>query len=209
MTTVLSAEWVDPEHYLGPRMKKITFECAKCGHIWTRKYKAEPRHDPACPSKSCSKQSEMDDLRRQVANLTAMLESNSAPATIGQNIRVKAVDETARIVMEDQNMTNLKDNIRMGETMAPPLPPAQQKRADTLFSAAAANSGNVPVLNASGGPARSISNKRLQAVGQRAIRGAYRGNSVSPTSVLPKERPAAIQVKNERYDASRPTAEKK
>ena len=208
MTTVLSAEWTEAESFLGPRMKKITFECGKCGHIWTRKYKAEPKNDPPCPSKSCSKNAELEDLRKQVANLTAMLTSGQAPATIGNNTRVKAIDETAKIVMEDQNMTNLKDNIRMGETMAPPLPPAQQKRADNLF-AAAAPAGGVPVLNANGGPQRSVSAKRLQAIGQRAIAGSYRGNSVTPTSVLPKQRPGIVRVRNDLYDASRPSAERK
>ncbi len=208
MTTAVSSEWVESEHYLGPRMKQITFECGRCGHVWTRRYKAEPKHDPACPSKACSQIAEVVDLRRQVENLTRMLDEGRGPATIGVNTRVRAIDETARIVMEDNHLTDLKDNIRPGEAMAPKLPAAQQRQADGLFAAAA--QGGVPVINSRPGAQRqTIPSKRLQAVGQRAIRGAYRGNSVSPTLVLPKERPPVTQVQNARYDSSRPTAERK
>ncbi len=45
----------------------------------------------------------------------------------------KCVDKTADIVMHDYHMTNLKDNVRVGETMAPKLAPVLQSRADNMF----------------------------------------------------------------------------
>jgi hypothetical protein len=91
-------------------------------------------------------------------------------AQIGKNVRVKAVDETAKIVMEDYQMTDLKDNIRHGENVAPKLPPAQQKAADNYFG----NAG----LKAAG-----INEKQAALLGRRAIAGAFRDMSVPPTVV--------------------------
>lgn len=46
----------------------------------------------------------------------------------------KCVDKTADIVMSDYGMTNLKDNVRLGETMAPKLTPKLQSAADNMFA---------------------------------------------------------------------------
>lgn len=59
--------------------------------------------------------------------------SNRAPGIIGTNVHVKAIDETAKIVMEDYGHTDMRDDVRPGETMAPKLPPAQQAAADNYF----------------------------------------------------------------------------
>ncbi|MDE2107334.1 MAG: hypothetical protein KGL39_59610, partial [Patescibacteria group bacterium] len=50
----LNAEWSEPEHPWEPKMKRITFQCPQCDHIWTRTYKAEPKIDPPCPNKHCA-----------------------------------------------------------------------------------------------------------------------------------------------------------
>lgn len=59
--------------------------------------------------------------------------SNRAPGIIGGNVQIKAIDETAKIVMEDYGYTNLRDDVRPTETMTPKLPPAQQAAADNYF----------------------------------------------------------------------------
>lgn len=205
-TESISAEWVESEQYLGPRMKRIMFECAKCGHVWTRTYKAEPKQNPNCPSKRCAERAEVADLKKQLANLTAMLESGVAPAQIGQNIRTKAIDKTAEIVMEDHHLTDLKDNIRAGETMAPRLPGGQQALADNLFTAPKTPGGRVPVVGASRGRG-TIPSTVMERIGKRAITGGYRGNSVSPMAIIPKERPPAVSVANPRHNPNRPSAE--
>lgn len=205
-TTSVESEWVDSEHYLGPRMKRITFECGKCGHRWVRTLKAEPRKDPPCPNRRCVEVSRLAELERENENLRCMLEEGRAPASIGQNLRVKAVDETARIVMEDQHLTDLRDNVRMGETMAPKLPQAQQALADSMFSSKPGAA--TPVISSDGRRGMTIPSARLRAVGMRAIGGAYARNSVKPTAIIPKDRPGTLTIKNDRYNPGRPSAEK-
>jgi hypothetical protein len=195
----LSAEWVESDQYLGPKVKRITFECGGCGHVWTRTFKAEPKKDPACPSRSCADKQRIADLEREMANLKAMIESGQAPPQIGNNIRVKAIDKTAEIVMADHKMTDLKDNIRMGETMAPKLPPVMQKQADNLFAAPKpAGSGMVPIIGASQG-GRGVSSKFLARVGARAMAGGYARNHVPPSAVAPKTKPTPVPVSNPGY----------
>ena len=51
----------------------------------------------------------------------------------GSHTKNKCVDKTAEIVMTDYGMTNLKDNVRVGENMAPKLTPRLQTAADNMF----------------------------------------------------------------------------
>lgn len=194
----LEAEWVEPEQYLGPKMKRITFQCPICTHMWVRTYKAEPKNDPACPNKHCADTRALADLQQQVANLTAMIESGRAPAHIGDNPRVKAVDSTAEIVMADNRMTDLKDNIRQGETMAPKLPPVMQSAADNFFSGGA---------KAALGTGETARQRWMKTLGARAMAGGMRDMAIAPNQVLPKTRPPVQRVSNAGYDSSRPTAE--
>ena len=192
----LEAEWVEPEDYLGPRMKKITFQCPICSHVWSRTYKAEPKNDPACPNKHCSDKREIAELKQRLDNLQRMLESGEAPARIGANHRNKAIDVTANIVMQDNHLTDLKDSIRPGESMAPKLPVPMQAAADNFFGGqqAALGSGqNVTRLQ-----------KRMQMLGQRVLSAsAPMPMSIAPNQVLPKTRPGSVQVVNDAYKGRR------
>lgn len=188
------SEWVE-EGFMQPSRKRITFECPQCGHRWTRTFKAEPAKNPDCPNKHCSDKRELRALQQQVANLTRMLESGQAPAQIGNNHRNKAIDTTAEIVMHDHKLTDLKDSIRPGEAMAPKLPIPMQKAADNFFS------GGAPALGT--GQPMSRMAKRMQALGQRAIAGGMRDAAVAPNQVLPKQRPATVQVANDAYRGKR------
>ena len=109
-------------------------------------------------------------MKKQMANFQQMLAEGQGPSQIGNKIVVKAVDETAKIVMEDYNMTNLKDNIRHGESVAPKLPGQQQALADNYFGGGG--------LRAAG-----ISSKQAQALGRRAIAGAFRNTALNPGSI--------------------------
>lgn len=60
--------------------------------------------------------------------------SNDIPT--GSITKNKCVDKTADIVMTDYGMTNLKDNVRVGESMAPKLAPRLQELANNMFSGA-------------------------------------------------------------------------
>ena len=195
---VIESTWVE-EGFMQPSRKRITFQCPQCNHTWSQTFKAEPLNDPPCPNKYCADRRALLDLQKQVANLTAMIQSGAAPAHIGSNPKIRAVDTTAEIVMYDNKLTDLKDSIRPGETMAPKLPAPMQAAADGFFSGGAAALGT--------GQPMSRMQKRMQALGQRAIAGGMQNSSISPNMVLPKTRPAIVRQANAGYDSSRPTAE--
>ena len=193
-TLTIDSEWVE-EGFMQPSRKRIRFECPQCGHQWARTFKAEPKQNPPCPNKHCSDKREIAELKQRLDNLTRMLESGEAPAQIGANHRVKAIDATANIVMQDHHLTDLKDSIRPGESMAPKLPVPMQAAADNFFSGggnALGTGQNVTRLQ-----------KRMQALGQRAIAGGMRDMSIAPNQVLPKTRPGTVQVANDAYRGKR------
>ena len=192
----LEAEWVQ-EGFMQPSMKRIRFQCPQCDHQWTRTFKAEPLNDPPCPNKYCADRRMVRDLAKQVANLTAMLESGQAPAQIGNNAKVKAIDTTAEIVMADHKLTDLKDSVRPGEAMVPKLPIPMQKAADSFFS------GGAQAL----GTKETMAQRRMKAIGARAISGAFRGASLAPNEVIPKTKWASVRQSNAGFDSSRATAE--
>ncbi len=162
---------VDPDGYLQPKRYRITYECARCGTTYFRTLKAVPKKDPPCPNRACIKIDEMEDLRKQVANLQAMLESGKAPGVIGDKAVVQAIDKTAEITMREYNLTDLKDNIREGETVMPKLPAEQQKQADSYFS---------------GGSHVGMNQRQMQALQSQAVNGAFRNLAVDPMIVAPK-----------------------
>lgn len=164
----------EPEDFLTPRKYKIRYKCDLCGHEYSRTYKAIPIKDPACPSKACIAKQQLIAAQKEMENLRRMVEQGVPPAQHGNNVRVKAVDETAKIVMEDYNMTDLKDNIRQGESVAPKLPGVQQTMADNYFGGKG--------LRAAG-----ISSKQAELLGRRAMAGAFKNMAVSPNSILPSE----------------------
>ncbi|MDE2096580.1 MAG: hypothetical protein KGL39_04980 [Patescibacteria group bacterium] len=184
----VESEWVQ-EGFMEPKKKRITFECAKCGHVFTRTFKAEPKHDPKCPSKTCGDSDRIADMQRQIANLTAMLADGRGPAHIGDNVKVKAVDKTAEIVMADHKLTDLRDGVRPGETMAPKLPVPMQNAADNFFS------GGAKAL----GTGDTMRSRQMKALGQRALAGAFRQGAIAPNMVLPKERPPVVTTSNPGY----------
>ena len=115
-----------------------------------------------------------------------MLAEQRTPAVVGANNTVKAVDATAEMVMADYNLTDLRDNIREGESMAPKLPAAAQAAADSYFApAAAGNQTRAPDLMT--GKMRTIPARALNRIAERATRGVYAKRSVSPIEVIPKE----------------------
>lgn len=172
------SEAVEPDGYLQPARTRVFFRCGKCGYDFNRVYKVVPSHDPACPNKRCAEDTRLAALERENENLRKMLEEGHAPAQIGKNVRVKAVDATADIVMSDYSMTDLKDGIRPGENMAPKLPPAAQAQADNYFAS--------NPLRDSG-----VNKKQADMLRRRAIGGAFRNMAVAPTAIAPAAKPGA------------------
>jgi hypothetical protein len=167
-----------------PRKYRVRYHCAECGHKWWGRWlKAIPKQNPSCPNPSCAQIRQLRQMQIENQRLRAMLEEQRAPAQIGANPIVKAVDYTAEMTMESYGMTNLKDNIREGESMAPPLPGPKQQQADNYFKAA----GPAKTVDLVTGRQRIIQAKHLNTIAERAVKGAYRRRAVSPISVIPQE----------------------
>lgn len=134
--------------------------------------------NPPCPK--CSKKPRREESEEQaqppLPHTGLNLELQTAPAQVGKNNTVKAIDMAADIAMQDYGLTNLKDNVRQGDIMAPALPPAQQKLADNFFSPA-----SNPAFN-------TRRQKQMQMLGQRAIKGAFRSTALDVKAVLPDNR---------------------
>lgn len=186
----MTIETLPPDGYLTPRRYKVTAVCNICGgefHWITTKLDGKDR---PCPKRACKDAVLEAEVERRARNLAKMLEEQRAPAQIGKNKRTKAIDATANIVMEDHHMTNLNDNIRPGEAMAPKLAPHLQKQADGFFGGGAAAGGN------------SAMARRMNQLGQRALAGAYRGRAVTPGQLFqgeagtPALRPMRTEVIN-------------
>ena len=192
MTETLGVEMVEPDGYLQPRKVRVTYQCDDCGKQYKRVFKAVPKADPPCPNPRCAAAREVAAMRREVETLKAMIASGSAPAQIGAKTVVKAVDETAKIVMEDYGMTNLRDGIRPGESVAPKLPPQQQAAADGYFGG-------------KGMTQRGLSKQQVELLGRRAAAGAYRNMAVAPTEIAPGARTGESPLRVVRRETVTPT----
>jgi hypothetical protein len=145
--------------------------------------------NPPCPL--CNKYVKLRDEEVMatapipIAPIEQWLSQQEAPGIVGRSNTVKAIDMAAEISMKDYWLTDLKDNVRQGETMAPNLPPAQQKMADNFFS---------PQSNPAFASKRQ---KQIKLLGQRAIAGAFRTTALDVKSVLPDNRVALRPVRTE------------
>ena len=169
--TYVGSETLPPEGYLTPRRYKVTYFCHRCETEFSRIGTTIPKSDPPCPKKRCREAVFREAVQKEAFNLAKMLDEQHPPGHIGENIQVKAIDATAEIVMEDHHLTNLKDNIRVGETMAPPLPDGKQALADNFFGGNAMAAAGIP-------------SRQAALLGRRAIAGAFRSTAINPAHVL-------------------------
>lgn len=170
----------------------MTFKCGECGNVF-RKISVNPdlKKSP-CPE--CKKGeritkfirandgpvSSQDLLERDWNKHPFVPPGKSAESSAHT---IKAIDETAKIVMEDHKMGDLKDNVRAGESMAPKLAPHLQKQADAMFG-----NGNVKRMIPNAG-----------AMARKALAGGYRqGGYVDPIATLSsKHKPQVSYVNKE------------
>jgi hypothetical protein len=175
---------------------QLVLRCKSCTHRYKRivviddDEAIEDYPDPPCPK--CAKRSERRDAYETATpaiphdGMDGIIASQRAPGINGASPIVKAIDQTADIVMKDYALSDLKDSVRQGEVMAPQLPPAQQKLADNFF----------------GGTKPSASqNQRQQAkmarMLRRAVNGGYRAGALDVKSVLPDQRVALRRIGTE------------
>jgi len=109
---------------------QLKLRCTDCGTRYKRVVEvADDQNvsdvpDPPCPTCSKVHKTKVPAFK---------FGTGKAPA-VGGSLVVKAVDTTAQIVMEDHGMTDLRSDVREGESMAPKLPPRQQAMADNFFA---------------------------------------------------------------------------
>ncbi len=118
------------------------YSCSDCTHVFSVVTENRPKgRCPSCPEckkknhatlRSISKSNRSYTQKELDHNTQDILQSRQAPA-MGKSDFTKAMDLTANIVMEDCNMTNLRDNLREGENMVPNLAPELEKRVETAF----------------------------------------------------------------------------
>ena len=136
------------------------YSCRFCAHKWK-----SPRYDTKAEA-DAAYEAEGGDALECPTCLKVMkargIDFNNprAPAMIGQNVQIKAIDETAKIVMQDYGMTDLRTDVRPHETAAPKLPPKLQEQADNFF---VGRNKRHPQLR-----------QQPAALGAAAIRGAFR-----------------------------------
>jgi len=172
-TSYVGSEVLPSEGYLQPRMYLITCVCDRCGNEFSWKAKTPGGKDRPCPRKACKDAIHEERVMREAQNLARMLDEQRAPGHIGDKVIVKAIDATAGMVMKDYGLTDLKDNIRPGESMAPKLPGPMQQAADNMFSPQKALEGRA-----------GLNSRQAKLLGRRAMAGAFRNMAVSPASVV-------------------------
>lgn len=126
------------------------YKCGDCAHIFYKMTENDPRKSggrlPACPECKKVKKTEATmyikvrgDYKERTneereARTQAMISSRKPPA-MGKTNFTKAMDATAEIVMQDYGMTNLQDNLRAGDSMAPKLEHRLESKVDEVFKA--------------------------------------------------------------------------
>jgi predicted nucleic acid-binding Zn-ribbon protein len=193
-------DYLPPEEgFNQPKRYRIKYRCRRCGKTYKGKITTSPSLvDEPCPRIECVVARATEAQAAEIANLRQMLEEQRTPGVIGANNSVKAVDETAKIVMEDYKLTDLRDNIREGDIVAPKLPPRQQQAADNFFkpSAAAKQQGNERLR------------QRVQNLGLLAMKGALGRPAFDPGMIAAKagltpETPALRRLRTEGGDAAK------
>lgn len=139
------------------RYRKTSYRCSECKLSFDkiRKFGIDkyphgidlpfPAKDPDCPQ--CKKvkrvdfkNSVTDDTHKHInpANPEASFIGGSPnnpqkTFSMGKSNFTKAMDATAEIVMKDYALTNLQDNLRAGDSMAPKLTPELERKVDEVF----------------------------------------------------------------------------
>ncbi len=133
---------------------RSTYRCTDCNYNYERITHYLPKKEPACPV--CKKTKRVKSKGVVSENMPgfdnggiqSMIDSNKAPS-VGGSIAVRAVDETAKMVMEDYGMTdlNMGSTTRAGDTCAPKLAPHLQAQADSMFGNTKSTSMKVKDIN--------------------------------------------------------------
>ena len=166
----LGTDTLPPERYLGPKVYRVTCRCEVCLEEFSWTTEKLSKKNRACPNPVCVAMRREAQQAKIERNMARVFEERRGPATIGDKPMVKAVDMTADIVMEDYGLTNLQDNIRAGDMVAPKLPAPQQRMADGFFGGKAMQEAN----------GKSAGSRQAELIRARALSGRYRGMAINP-----------------------------
>jgi hypothetical protein len=146
--------------YLEPEEHDVTCECLRCGHQYTYRVKKLTAKDRPCPRKACKAAALEEEIERRARNMAQIIEERRPPGIIGDKPIVKAIDTTAQIVMEDNNLTDLNDNMREGDSAVPRQSTRKQAEIDNFFNPKGAMDAfrgrGAPGVPASGSVASSL-----------------------------------------------------
>lgn len=151
-------------------MYKSSYKCSDCKYQFEKKTKNFPHKDPDCPR--CKRANKVS-MKGAVSDKTHTLEPDSrvqemnlakqAPS-LGKSNFTKAMDTTAEIVMKDYGMTDLQDNLREGDSMAPKLAPELERKVDGVFKQ------QKPIMGQQ--VAGSMNSSLMRQINSGAFRGA-------------------------------------
>ena len=144
---------------------QVVIRCTACRHKYRRTMTAADESALAdMPDPPCPKCSAPAPVARGMD-----VSAGKAPA-VGGSLAVRAVDTTAEIVMQDYGMTDLRSDVREGESAAPKLPPKLQEAADNMFG---------------GGARRGRMGGVMGMSTQAVIKSAVAGRFMTPDTVNP------------------------
>ena len=138
------------------RYRKTSYRCSECKFSFdkVRKFSVEkyphgtdlplPATDPECPQcnkvkRVSLKSSVTDDTHKHINPDNGNVFAGGTPENPKKTPRVggsnftKAMDATAEIVMKDYGLTDLQDNLRAGDSMAPKLRQDLEQQVDQVF----------------------------------------------------------------------------
>lgn len=170
-TEYLGHDIVEPEKYLGPKLYRVKCKCLRCGHVYySRPAKVVPKKDPPCPRKACKAAIAAEQAAKEAEHIQTMVTTGETPAVTGAKVIVKAIDQTMNIVAEDYKMTDLKDNIRAGDTVAPALTPRQREMSKNFWGGGKIKERRNPTY------LRGIGGNQGQSLGEKALTGSFLPN---------------------------------
>lgn len=144
---------------------RVTCRCRQCGTVYKRIIRSETAADPKCPNRAC-----------RAVERTFGMDMDRPPPAVGGSVVVRAVDYTAETTMQDHGLTDLKDNLRPGETMAPKLAPALERQVDSFWGGGAQQGRNAVVVG-------------------RAVQAAMSGQLMDRNNVLQQTHKVGVRPK--------------
>lgn len=115
--------------------------------------------------------------------------SHDVPSSSGNSI--KAIDMTAEIVMQDYKISDLKSDVRPGESMAPKLDPGRQMVADNMFGNKKRQMAAIDVAKGRIVPVEGGFN--MGRAVRSAMAGSLRADGIDPVArISPAHKPRVI-----------------